>query len=558
MEIAENNNGYQGASLQGDVDLDLFYEQCNRRLLLEEAKRTLSGSVSILTILGEHGSGKTMLCRMLERELSSSHLVVFFLEAVESFEDVLKPVALKVGIHIDGEIRREDVNELISEIISQLQEDDKKLLVIFDEAEKIFLATLERIRKMLDLLNADNFKLQILFSGESSLQTNLEQLALCNFQAVTEHTLPVQPLSEEETFGYLNFLLHSFGETEKIITMEQAQRVYSRAEGNFAATNDEARALVEGSASISVLSPTSGDSPVKRRKKRTGRKQSTVSYPSWLKDSYFLSGTSVLVAVVLLVVFLLKNGKNSGSVNEDEKGENTVIQQITVGSQEEQEKKLVEAKQREDLEANKKAETKKQTVARKKTVEKKTETKSTAIPERNVAAKEKKRKSQKQRSEKINTESGTEIEAQPFIVISSESSRYVSGKSSLHPRSIEKRKRESIDQLFNKRVVEATKWSMSPDEKLYTIQLMVLTAEHAEENVKKILEEQEYRDISDKLYIMKSLMPTPSVYIYYGEFPSKVSALTARNTLPMFLRKHNPYVTSVKNAIEKAGVEKDM
>ncbi len=82
---------------------------------------------------------------------------------------------------------------------------------------------------------------------------------------------------------------------------------------------------------------------------------------------------------------------------------------------------------------------------------------------------------------------------------------------------------------------------------------MVLTAEQAEENLKRRLQQEEYREVADRLHIVKG--NSSRVYVFFGEYPDMDAARQARNTLPEFLRKHAPYAVSIEEAIEKAVAE---
>lgn len=553
MEITGDNSKHHSSPFQDRVDVSLFYEQCRRRPLLNEVKTAIFDSVPFLVLLGEGGSGKSMLCKMVERELSSHCLVVFYRSAVESFEDVIRPVALKMGISIDEEVKREELNKLLSEVPIQLQQENRKLLLIFDEAEKIFLATLERIRKMLDIVNENGIYLQVLFSGENSLQANLQQLSLCTFQGATERTFSLQPIDEAETLGYLNLRLRHSEIKEDLFTREHGARIFAAAQGNFARTNSEARKSVPDSSPVVPISPALENVHDTSRRKRKKLKWTRISFPGWFKRSESLAGAGVLVAIVILVIVLLNRGNHSTPVDSRGERKPPVIKQKIIQPDEQKviaPVKNVTKEKPDDKKDQKAAAPQKQKVVNKNKEKKKQAKQKTAVDKEPV---EKNQKESRQVKPDPKGPIVSKIETQPFIVISSESSRLISQKPASAEVSFNSLQKESVDRLFNKRVAATAVWPINMDSGLYTVQLMVLSSERAEENVKKILMRQEYQDISDQLFILRALGPPPSVSVFYGEYTSKVSARIGRNNLPIFLRKHDPYITSVKDAVEKAG-----
>ncbi len=543
-------------------DAPQFYELGDRGPLLKEVQQAVFDSVAVVTILGAEGSGKTVLCEMVKKNLDAQFHIIFYRSAVRSFEDVIRSVALKVGMSIDSEIKRGELNDLLVQILEVLEQDNKKLLIIFDNAEKIFLATLERIRKMLDLLNENGLYFQVLFSGEDSLQANLQQLSLCTFQGATERVFPVEPISEEETFGYLNYYLTFLDTEKKSFSREESRRIFDHAQGNFVKTNDEAKQLaldVSSNQTISLPIDT-------HHKRKTHSRKKTKRIPSlrWRWRPGVFSGLCVLVFIVIVVVILLKPDNHSELVDQNETEEQVVVEQVVLQPQEQQVTEIVQTIVKEPS-----GETQKRPIEQKERIAVeppiKTLVESKAVDEISVGEQKtvvdqgdidiKLKQIGQKESQAVDPAANT-IESQPFIVIRSESNRFVSSEADSSGGSSDFTPRKSVGELFNQRVVAATKWSMNIDKGLYTIQLMVLTAEHAEENVKKQLMRPEYQDIAEDIFILRSLGPPPSVYVFYGEFQSKVMARTARNNLPIFLRKHDPYVTSIKNAIEKVGAEK--
>jgi septal ring-binding cell division protein DamX len=111
----------------------------------------------------------------------------------------------------------------------------------------------------------------------------------------------------------------------------------------------------------------------------------------------------------------------------------------------------------------------------------------------------------------------------------------------------------SVDQLFNARVAAAAKWLVGAKNDHYTIQIMSLASEGAENNIKKMLTQKEYQDVADRFFFLRKVAATPTVLVFYGEYSTMVDARNARNALPEFLLKHNPYAISIRGAVEKAG-----
>ncbi|RPH39479.1 MAG: AAA family ATPase, partial [Desulfobulbaceae bacterium] len=220
-----------------NVEVERFFPGGNRQAVLEELLQAICDAVPIVTLTGEEGCGKTMICRMVERALPSDYVTVFFPQMVDSFEDVVRLIAHR--LEVDPAVAAGDIPTLLQTIAATLREKVLRLLVIFDEAERIYLATLERVRKMLDLVNSSGPLMQIMLSGRSGLHNNFKNLALCNFLEVEERHVALEPLDLQETGAYLNHALQfgDIGGKKPIISPEITERIFLASGGNFRLVN---------------------------------------------------------------------------------------------------------------------------------------------------------------------------------------------------------------------------------------------------------------------------------------------------------------------------------
>ncbi len=85
----------------------------------------------------------------------------------------------------------------------------------------------------------------------------------------------------------------------------------------------------------------------------------------------------------------------------------------------------------------------------------------------------------------------------------------------------------------------------------YTLQLLVLSSPDASAKIKEMIVRDEYVDHKGELRILrKQTLPT-ALFMFYGLYDSEEEASQALDTLPLFLRKHHPYVLPVQEALKK-------
>ena len=139
---------------------------------------------------------------------------------------------------------RDSVAENMDRIAAALAGRSQRLLLICDGAERIYLATLERLRKMMDRLNRVVVSLQVVLIGRPLLLDNLRQLSICNFEEIEERRYVLEALTQVETRSYLEFCRKKLSEDERaIFTPETIERLYRESGGNFKEIHHRAEQL---------------------------------------------------------------------------------------------------------------------------------------------------------------------------------------------------------------------------------------------------------------------------------------------------------------------------
>ncbi|MBT8329239.1 MAG: hypothetical protein KJN87_05995, partial [Desulfofustis sp.] len=105
---------------------------------------------------------------------------------------------------------------------------------------------------------------------------------------------------------------------------------------------------------------------------------------------------------------------------------------------------------------------------------------------------------------------------------------------------------------YAQRLAAGSRWLVGGSREKYTVQLMVLSSDDAQQNVRYMLSEESYQPVMDKLYILKKLGQPQTVMLYWGEFDTPAEAREARNQLPSFLSRLEPFEIPVKDAVAKA------
>lgn len=283
-----------------------FFSGGRRQEVLDGMVSALTGGIAIVTLTGDEGSGKTVLCRMLEDRINPDCPTVYFPQTADSFEDVLKAIVQRLELGTDQ--LPKDRAGLLQNIVSNLHDRNQRVLLIFDEAERIYLATLERVRKMLDLANHSGIFIQMVLSGRSGLHQNFKNLALCNFQPAEERHFTLEPLTDDETYAYLTFaMLDAVPAKRALFGRKAAVAIFASSRGNFRSITHRADELLRGYEGKDQLSPVADnglEKQISQDKPRRRLKRPTAALPKFaLNWRYVAWGGGAACIVLALFLF---------------------------------------------------------------------------------------------------------------------------------------------------------------------------------------------------------------------------------------------------------------
>ncbi len=207
-------------------DTSLFYDGGNRGDILGALVYAVQRGEGIVKVVGEVGSGKTMLCRMLQLKLPSSVEIIYIGNPSVSAEDILFVIAHELNLSIDKTASKHEVMHLLQDYLLQRHMEAKQVVLFIEEAQCMPLDTLEEIRLLSNLETDQNKLLQIILFGQPELDDNLSLQSIRQLRERITHNFNLQPLSSAEIHNYLNFRMREVGYTgPELIDLKVAKKV---------------------------------------------------------------------------------------------------------------------------------------------------------------------------------------------------------------------------------------------------------------------------------------------------------------------------------------------
>ena len=207
-------------------DTSLFYDGGHRGDILGALVYAVQRGEGIVKVVGEVGSGKTMLCRMLQLKLPSSVEIIYIANPSVSAEDILFVIAHELNLSIEKSASKHEVMHLLQDYLLQRHMEAKQVVLFIEEAQCMPLDTLEEIRLLSNLETDQNKLLQIILFGQPELDDNLSRQSIRQLRERITHNFNLQPLSSAEIHNYLNFRMREVGYTgPELIDSKVAKKV---------------------------------------------------------------------------------------------------------------------------------------------------------------------------------------------------------------------------------------------------------------------------------------------------------------------------------------------
>jgi len=203
--------GLRESSFRITPDPRLFYTGGERGLILNALLYAISNGEGIVKVVGEVGSGKTMLCRMLPEKLPPKIEVLYLANPRLTPDTILQAVALEMQLNLSPTANRFEILHALHTALLDKHANHKQVVLLVEEAQSMPLETLEEIRLLSNLETTTHKLLQIVLFGQPELDDNLSQTHIRQIKERITHSFYLKPLSKKDIAAYIDFRLRSVG-----------------------------------------------------------------------------------------------------------------------------------------------------------------------------------------------------------------------------------------------------------------------------------------------------------------------------------------------------------
>ncbi|HEY9098164.1 MAG TPA: AAA family ATPase [Thiobacillus sp.] len=202
--------GLKEAPFRITPNTEYWYAGGQRGEMLAALLYAIEQGEGIIKVVGEVGSGKTMLCRKLVAHLPDTVDSVYLGNPTLSPDDMLAAILADLGIDAPEASRQGRLAQLNTALLSR-HESGRRVVVFVEEAQGIALDNLEFLRLLTNLETATDKLLQIVLFGQPELDVHLADPRIRQLKDRITLSLSLSPLTESEVADYLRSRLSVAG-----------------------------------------------------------------------------------------------------------------------------------------------------------------------------------------------------------------------------------------------------------------------------------------------------------------------------------------------------------
>ncbi len=178
---------------------------------LQHLRYGIEEKKGFIVLTGEVGCGKTTLCRKLLEELDpENYETALILNPRMSETQMLKAILTELG-ETNLPSSRVDLQHHLNQLLLQLIEEEKNIILIIDESHNLDFETLEHIRLLSNLETDTQKLLQIVLMGQPELKEKLQQKRLRQLRQRIQVYYDLKKLTFDEMVGYIQHRLTTAG-----------------------------------------------------------------------------------------------------------------------------------------------------------------------------------------------------------------------------------------------------------------------------------------------------------------------------------------------------------
>lgn len=207
-------------------DTGYFFPGAGVQAALNTLLVALDSGEGLIKIVGEVGSGKTLLCRHLLNRLDAEGWATAYIPNPHLSPDALKQALLSELGNTTASLPGHDLTRMLEACVLELAHANRRAVALVDEAQAIPLESLEALRLISNLETEKRKLLQIVLFGQPELDARLSDPSVRQIKSRIAFHDQLAPLSSLETPAYLMHRASLAGASRPLFHIAAANKLH--------------------------------------------------------------------------------------------------------------------------------------------------------------------------------------------------------------------------------------------------------------------------------------------------------------------------------------------
>ncbi len=227
----EQHFGFAEAPFSLTPNTHFYLNALSHKNAYETVKLALDTQEGFIKVVGEVGTGKTLLCRRLLNELDEPYHTAYIPNPMLSPMDLAFAVAEELAVDSAGVNGQHQLLKRINDRLIQLASDGRQVVLVIDEAQTMPADTVEALRLLTNLETESRKLLQVVLFGQPELDQLLARDQLRQLRQRITFQEYLQPLDREGVSHYIQHRVGLAGYNGPGLFHPKAMRLIAKSSG---------------------------------------------------------------------------------------------------------------------------------------------------------------------------------------------------------------------------------------------------------------------------------------------------------------------------------------
>jgi general secretion pathway protein A len=202
LNVYQDYYGFSEKPFDLTPDPKYLYLSPKHKEVLAHLVYGLQENNGFLKIIGEVGTGKTMICRSFLQELRTDFSIAYVFNPAINELELLQTINSELGLPSEMDSKKKLVDTLNDFLLAERKK-GHRVVVIIDEAQALQVKVLDQLRLLSNLETETEKLIQIVLIGQPELDQLLKTNELRQLRQRITISWELLPLNRDETRGYI-------------------------------------------------------------------------------------------------------------------------------------------------------------------------------------------------------------------------------------------------------------------------------------------------------------------------------------------------------------------